>query len=66
MNTKLPVIWHNYTGRIIAQSMVAPSENIIEKKLNYPEASHWIVAEHVADPENYVINKGCVLYEPVE
>ena len=60
MNTKLPVIWHNYTGRIIAQF-----KQILDK-LNYPEASHWIVAEHVADPENYVINKGCVLYEPVE
>jgi hypothetical protein len=66
MNAKMPVIWHNYTGRIIAQSMIRSNENIIEKKLSYPEASHWIIAEHVIDPENYVISKGCVLYEPVE
>ena len=46
--------------------MIRSNENIIEKKLSYPEASHWIIAEHVMDPENYVISKGCVLYEPVE
>ena len=66
MNVQLPIIWHNYTGRIIAQSLISPLESIKEKKKNYPEASHWIIADHVLDPENYVVSKGCMLYEPVE
>jgi|TARA_Y100000814_G_scaffold4000_1_gene4152 hypothetical protein len=66
MNAQVPVIWHDYTGRIIAQSYIPSKRDIDYYKRDYPLAAHGVVAEHVSEPENYLIIKRQPIYSPIE
>ena len=48
MNAQVPVIWHDYTGRIIAQSYIPSKRDIDYYKRDYPLAAHGVVADPVS------------------